>query len=324
MAKLDNKLAVYKDAHRRGGADLGDILRGVMVKKEQVAALVDDKRPHVDRTKRPHETVFFNPANLRYSAAYAQQKMATLKHDPALDAVAARMQQQPASAPRMIFWELQAELLKLKAAAKEIGWHIDGAFLKPIRKDSVRTSYDNYMQGLRNRGFRQLGAGAFGTVFVHPKRSDRVVKVSRDANCVWPHYVQWANSLKVNMGPKLYSLKFHAGFYVAVMERVDTDDHSKRHVSGPFSEYRYSNKNMCSNDTLAGFKKNAGIHWCNKRWPHMIAYLRLLEKRSMSGDLHHGNWGVREDGSVCIFDPTTTVPRDIKSRFPKQRVRTYE
>jgi len=228
------------------------------------------------------------------------------------------------AAPRLLFPQLQAELRKLQEAAKDIGWHIDGAVLKPVRRDSVRTSYDNYMHGLRNRGFQQLGAGAFGTVFFHPKRPDRVVKVSRDAHCVWPHYVQWANSLKVNMGPKLYSLKFHNGFYVAVMERVAVDDHSKRHVAGPFGEYRCSNKHMRSNDTLDGFKKNAGIHWCNKRWPHMVAFLRLLQKNSMSSDLHNGNWGVREDGSVCIFDPTTTVPRDIKRRFPKQRVRTYE
>jgi len=162
-------------------------------------------------------------------------------------------------------------------------------------------------------------------VYFHPKKPDRVVKVSRQRECEWPHYVQWANSLKYNMGPKLYSLKFHSGYYVAVMERVVTDNAPRKMAMSMIEEFRYSPRNvLVKEDDVTAVKKNAAIRFCNSKYPKLLAYLRLLQKHSMSGDLHHGNWGLRSDNSVCIFDPTTNVPYNIRKRFPKQRVRTYE
>jgi hypothetical protein len=80
----------------------------------------------------------------------------------------------------------------------------------------TRLAYENK---LRARGYQLLGKGLYSNVFAAPK-SDKVIKVADMDE--WPRYILWAtkNGYAGNFAPKVYSLKFHDGYYVATMERL--------------------------------------------------------------------------------------------------------
>ena len=83
--------------------------------------------------------------------------------------------------------------------------------------------FDNphaYAAFLMRHGFEHLGGGAYANVYAYPK-SKRCIKIGRSCDS-WPHYVLWGTAKRYAGGfaPKVYSLKYHGSFYVAVMERL--------------------------------------------------------------------------------------------------------
>lgn len=71
------------------------------------------------------------------------------------------------------------------------------------------------------RGWKQIGAGSYASVYANPKHPDKVIKIGY-ANDHWPHYIQWANDhgYMGKQAPFVYSIKPMGDFYVAVMERL--------------------------------------------------------------------------------------------------------
>jgi hypothetical protein len=74
-----------------------------------------------------------------------------------------------------------------------------------------RNQYENK---LRSLGCQKIGSGLYSNVFSVPNK-DLVVKVAELDP--WPDYILWAaqNGHMGKFAPKVYSLKFHSGFYVA-------------------------------------------------------------------------------------------------------------
>lgn len=105
------------------------------------------------------------------------------------------------------------------------------AFLKPGAmpppaerpKPAIRKSADAYARRLRRRGFALLGSGFFSDVYARPG-SPWVVKVGRHERDVWPEYATLVMERHTDnpFAPRIRRLKRHKGFYVAVIERLDT------------------------------------------------------------------------------------------------------
>jgi hypothetical protein len=131
------------------------------------------------------------------------------------------------------------------------------------------------------------------SVFSVPNK-DLVVKVAELDP--WPDYILWAaqNGHMGKFAPKVYSLKFHSGFYVAVMERlVCTVRQMKYADSGEYLDIHPDQVQIYNN---LQYPED-----CEAK--DLAAYVRQLRDIRLSGDLHDGNVMVRSDGQLVITDP---------------------
>ena len=151
-----------------------------------------------------------------------------------------------------------------------------------------------YENKLRARGCHLLGHGLYSNVFSVPNKPDIVIKVGEMD--IWPDYVKWSieNGHAGKFAPKVYSLKFHDGYYVAIVERlVCTIQELKFTPNGerqqrPVEQVSVFNTMHFADDCYA---------------TDLVDYIRLLRKADLTGDLHDGNVMVRRDGSMVITDP---------------------
>lgn len=136
--------------------------------------------------------------------------------------------------------------------------------------------YD-YMAALEAHGFVKLGEGIFSQVYSIPGHPDKVLKVSKDT--AWLAYVLWAQEdpSRLEWAPKLYSVKWHDGYYVAITERIPE-------IARERSKY----------DSFSALK-----------YPEAKPFLEEARKAFPMNDMHAGNWGFRNSGHPVIFDPTT-------------------
>ncbi|MFG1227172.1 hypothetical protein [Xanthobacter wiegelii] len=189
----------------------------------------------------------------------------------------------------------------------------------PVKKPQlyVKSAFsesNEYMRRLRRRGFEDIGGGAYSTVFTRPGW-DKVLKVCRHAQDYWPAYAKWCQQTKSPHAIRVYSIKHHKGFYVAIMEKVNPA-RGQRKLSD-LSSY-IGDCGSKAPTMVATSLKNAAIAGQTKivakEYPKLPAFLRLV--RRLGTDLHAGNWGTREDGTPVIFDPVTTeIPPTFASKF---------
>lgn len=188
----------------------------------------------------------------------------------------------------------------------------------PIKKaklypTSAFSESDEYMRRLRKRGFKEIGRGAYSTVFSRPGW-DKVLKVCRHVD-YWPAYAKWCQQTKSPHAIRVYSIRHHDDFYVAIMEKV-TPATKVRNLNSMANYIRSCHHTAPS--LVATSLDNAGVagqtRFVAKKYPKLPAFLRLV--RRIGDDLHPGNWGVREDGTPVIFDPVTDyVPGQFASKF---------
>ena len=149
---------------------------------------------------------------------------------------------------------------------------------------------EQYTRKLESLNYPVIGKGMFANVFAIPHKPDKVVKVASLDN--WPTYIKWAtqNGFAGKFAPKVESLTFYDGFYVAVMERLVATMHDLGPSNSDQKEfYRQLNWNT---DTRKGATK-------------LARFWKKLQDHGLSGDLHPGNVMVRKDGQIVITDPTS-------------------
>lgn len=188
----------------------------------------------------------------------------------------------------------------------------------PVKKPklyptSAFSEPDEYMRRLRKHGFEQIGRGAYSTVFTRPGW-DKVLKVCRNKD-YWPAYAKWCQQTKSPHAIRVYSIKHHKDFYVAIMEKVTPAD--KIQSLNGMAEYIRSCQRVAPT-RVATSMDNAGVagqtRFISKKYPKFPAFLRLV--RRIGNDLHYENWGVREDGTPVIFDPVTDdIPKKFADKF---------
>jgi hypothetical protein len=177
----------------------------------------------------------------------------------------------------------------------------------------------SYVAGLLKRGYYQIGGGLFSQVFAK-KNSDYVIKVSYVID-KWPDYIEWAinHGYDGKFAPKVYSLKFYDGFYVAIMERlVCTIEEIERNggrrtyqqwlcrAIRDWTGYTYgsSDDNPAANAT------------------ELEDFCRKLCHLGMNGDLHNGNVMIRKDGQIVIIDPCGKSSDTCRLRIKHSKVVT--
>lgn len=168
-----------------------------------------------------------------------------------------------------------------------------------------------YHAWLLKHGFECIGGGVFSKVYAKPG-SDRCIKVAK-AEDAWPAYILWAMRKRYTgtFAPKVYSLKFHHGYYVAVMERLvctlqdiicDSDDYY--HHPGYTNQVR----DFC----------RLGEHKHPDKADKWIKFAKAANGANLLQDLHNGNFMLRKDGQLVLIDPASrfspTRPR-IKAGY---------
>ncbi len=175
------------------------------------------------------------------------------------------------------------------------------------------SSTDAYISKLYKRGFHKVGSGLFAVVLAKPG-SDRVIKVAL-ASDMWPEYVEWAtlNAYAGKFAPKVYSLKFHNGFYVAVMERLvctlqelekenNYSQNTQYHILAEAIKYWSGYSRYCKPDIMPN---------C----PDLQAFSEAAGESGMFEDLHGGNIMLRNDGQIVVTDPSSSMPTKPKLRI---------
>lgn len=141
-------------------------------------------------------------------------------------------------------------------------------------------------------------SGAYSTVFMK-KGSRTAIKISDHPG--WLSYALWARAtpFRRQFAPKIYSLKWYGRYFVVHMERVP----------------KLGDRTPWQTRQLVMYARSLAMHYAymenkkertkevDKRFPGLRRFLLKLF-REFDEDLHGQNWGVRKDGSICIFDPT--------------------
>jgi hypothetical protein len=139
---------------------------------------------------------------------------------------------------------------------------------------------------LEDKGFPVIGKGMYAKVFAIPN-TDKAIKVAYlDA---WPKYIEWStkNGHAGKFAPKVESLKFFDGFYVAVMEKL----------VATISEFPGTSEQRQFYREMTGYG--------TKTATDLAEFWNSLRHEGMSGDLHGGNVMVRKDGQIVVTDPTS-------------------
>jgi hypothetical protein len=153
---------------------------------------------------------------------------------------------------------------------------------------------DMYIAYLKRRGFVFLAKGLYAVVLFHPKNPQRVIKVANAADG-WASYVVWATQKRFAGGfaPKVYSLKFHNGFYVASMERLSCTISEVRDGAGSYNNSQvYLYRQIEKREKLLS--------------PPLLAkFMAAFDSSGYRNDMHDRNVMVRHDGHVVVTDPSS-------------------
>ena len=173
-----------------------------------------------------------------------------------------------------------------------------------------------YCAALEKRGYVKLGGGLYSVVYAI--NADFAIKVGHNDN--WPNYIEWATQAGFagTFAPKVYSLKFHRGFYVAIMERLAcTIADLRAGNGGRRSKDHYE---MAYKALLGG----AGLRFNEKAdgFEHLKAFGRLAYEAGFNDDLHDGNVMLRRDGQIVLIDPSSNPPNKARLRIKRGLVTT--
>lgn len=164
-----------------------------------------------------------------------------------------------------------------------------------------------YISKLRAHGFIVIGEGLYASVLYHPKRPDRVIKVSRWDG--WPQYILWANSADFGgtFAPQLYHFKSYDWGYVAVMERLAC-------TVQELGQFGPANHDFT---TLQFIAKEISINYfpTHDNYPDWQAFVKEAHKNCRLDDVHSGNVMLRSDGQIVLTDPCTNISNRPNRRY---------
>ena len=172
-----------------------------------------------------------------------------------------------------------------------------------------------YCAALEKRGYVKLGGGMYSVVYA--LNADFAIKVGHTDN--WPNYIEWATQAGFagTFAPKVYSLKFHRGFYVAIMERLACTMADLRAGNGYHSKDHYEM-------AYVALREGAGRRFEEKvdGFEHLKAFGRLAYEAGFNDDLHDDNVMLRRDGQIVLIDPSSRPSHKARLRIKRGLVTT--
>ena len=180
-----------------------------------------------------------------------------------------------------------------------------------------------YCAALEKRGYVKLGGGLYSVVYAI--NADFAIKVGHNDN--WPNYIEWATQAGFagTFAPKVYSLKFHRGFYVAIMERLACTMADLRADNGCPSKDHYEMVYKALRESAGRrFRESAGRIFEEKAdgFEDLKAFGGLAYEAGFNDDLHRGNVMLRRDGQIVLIDPSSNPPNKARLRIKRGLVTT--
>ncbi len=213
--------------------------------------------------------------------------------------------------------KIQAQRLckKFNALTKEereftqgvILYHRQQHYLSQKHKD--RLSYYSIEDSIQTFAARELskhphfiGNGAFSAVFNHPSDLNKVIKIQISQDDESARFYELACKLDEPNFIKVHTMDHCLGHNVFVLERVRalSSKHTAAILKCEYEEWRTAHRL----DYLADY--------CTSEDDAFRYYIRAaLRVRNRIGkyfknfalDLHPGNWGLRNDGTLVVLDP---------------------
>jgi len=158
----------------------------------------------------------------------------------------------------------------------------------------------SYGMFLLRHGFICIGHGLFSSVYAKPG-SSRVIKIGTGTDA-WAHYALWGTAKRYagTFCPKVYSLKFHRGFYVAVMERLVCT----------LLDYSSQNSHQARLWLLMSEAMNGRMSNNHRLPPSALKFAQACREAEFANDLHQGNFMIRANGHLVVIDPCARNFRD--------------
>jgi|SRR5882724_40651 len=171
-------------------------------------------------------------------------------------------------------------------------------FVHSLGLENAMVTEYSYGMFLLRHGFICIGHGLFSSVYAKPG-SSRVIKIGTGTDA-WAHYALWGTAKRYagTFCPKVYSLKFHRGFYVAVMERLVctlSESSGSSHQTRLYEKMRYAMKGYGDTHLLP---------------PSALKFAQACRKAEFANDLHQGNFMIRANGHLVVIDPCARDFRD--------------
>jgi hypothetical protein len=159
------------------------------------------------------------------------------------------------------------------------------------------TKVSDYYRHLRNRGYEKLGQGRYSYVVAKPG-SDRVIKMGRAVDG-WPGYIEWSiiHGYDGTFAPRVYSLRFYAEFYVAVVERLVCTI-GDLHRDNAYNNNYYSKLHSKMQDWSMWGEDHHGSEYADLR-----EFCCKCGQAKFADDMHGGNVMLRKDGHLVVTDP---------------------
>ena len=186
-------------------------------------------------------------------------------------------------------------------------YHRQQHYLSQKHKDylqhySIEDSIQTFAAGKLSKHPAFIGNGAYSAVFNHPSDPNKVIKIQIGAEDESACFYEVACKLDDPNFIKVYTMDHCLGHNVFVLERVQklSLEHKKAiqecEQEGWCSEYRL--------DRLADYctVEDDAFGYCLRTALRVRNRISKYFKR-FALDLHPGNWGLRNDGTLVVTDP---------------------
>lgn len=164
-------------------------------------------------------------------------------------------------------------------------------------EDSIRT----FAAGKLSKHPHFIGNGAFSAVFNHPSDPNKVIKIQISADDESARFYELACKLNDPNFIKVYAMDHCLGHNVFVLERVqklsleqewaitkcEHEEWCTAHKFDYLTDY-------CTSDDAFGYCIRAALRVRNRIYKYF---------KQFAVDLHPGNWGIRNDGTLVVLDP---------------------
>ena len=182
-------------------------------------------------------------------------------------------------------------------------WHyLSQKHRECLQHYSIEDSIQTFAAGKLSKHPHFIGNGAFSAVFNHPSDLNKVIKIQISQDDESARFYELACKLDDPNFIKVYAMDHCLGHNVFVLERANAiaSRHRAAIMECEYKEWRTKHRE----DDL--------VDHCTVEDDDVAYYIRIALRvrnrihkyfKQFALDLHPGNWGTRNDGTLVVLDP---------------------